>query len=145
MAKAFKILLRMKYVAAPVCQIHHTGSDRWVTSVLSENCNEIIIFNSLQGKFPSISNSLKLQLFAVYGGTKKHLNIKIPQVQQQSNLVDCGLFAIALAAEFCFNGYDGDDSIEFDRQFMRAHVLACFQRKTFSHFPKSGGKCDLNL
>ena len=86
----------MKYVAPPACQIHHTVSDHWVTSVLSENCNDIIIFDSLQGKFRSISNSLKLQLFAVYGATKMHLNIKIPQIQQQSNLVDCGLFAIAL-------------------------------------------------
>ena len=69
----WKYSLRMKHIVMPACQIHHTGSDLWVTSILPETCDEIIIFDSLQGTFPTISNSLKLQLFAVYGSNKKNL------------------------------------------------------------------------
>jgi succinate dehydrogenase hydrophobic anchor subunit len=40
--------------------------------------------------------------------------VKIHKIQQQTNSVDCGVFAIAFMTEFCFSGWNGKNSIHFD-------------------------------
>ena len=44
------------------------------------------------------------------------------KVQQQVNGVDCGVFSIAFATEFCFNGYTGRGVLNFDRDQLRPHL-----------------------
>lgn len=132
----WKYSLKMKFSRSTACQIHHTGADHWVTSVSPANETDLIVFDSLQGPVPSISNSLKMQLFAAYAQNKNHLNILIPKIQQQANSVDCGIFALAYATEICFTGFVGGESIDFDKQIMREHLLNCFQNKSMSPFPK---------
>jgi hypothetical protein len=51
-----------------------------------------------------INTSLEFQLCKIYGQNKNRILIKIPEVQKQENRIDCGLFAIANAVEFCNNG-----------------------------------------
>lgn len=126
----------MKFISAPACQIHHTGSDHWLTSASTDSQTDLILFDSLQGTIPSISNSLKLQLFAAYGNNKNHLTILVPKIQQQSNAVDCGIFALAYATEFCFSGFVGGENIDFDKQAMRQHLITCFQSKSLRPFPQ---------
>ena len=48
-------------------------------------------------------------LVAIYDRGKGHIQIVHPHVQQQTNGVDCGIFAIAYATEFIFNQYIGYD------------------------------------
>ena len=56
-----------------------------------------------------------MQLFAIYGRGKRHLQAVHPRVQQQHNGVDCGISAIAYATEFVFNQYTDNELIELDR------------------------------
>jgi Ulp1 family protease len=43
----------------------------------------------------------------IYGKNKDIVPVKIHKVQQQTNSVDCGVFAIAFMTEFCFSGWNG--------------------------------------
>ena len=63
--------------------------------------------------------------------------VKIHKIQQQTNSVDCGVFAIAFMTEFCFSGWNGKNSIHFDTNVMRNHLLIkCMEDKQFSPFSK---------
>jgi Ulp1 family protease len=41
----------------------------------------------------------------IYGKGKTVVPVKIPNVQQQKNSIDCGVFAIVFMVEFCFNNF----------------------------------------
>ena len=84
-----------------------------------------------------------MQLFAIYGRGKRHLQVVHPRLQQQHSGVDCGIFAIAYATEFVFNQYTGNELIEFDRSVMRDHLLMCFQNQDLIPFPKLKRKMKL--
>ena len=47
-----------------------------------------------------------------------------------------GVFAIAFMTEFCFSGWNGKNSVHFDTNVMRNHLLKCMEDKQFSPFPK---------
>ena len=46
-----------------------------------------------------------MQFLQLYGRQK--LNASLLKVQQQKNLVDCGVFAIAFCTEYCYTGRKG--------------------------------------
>ena len=84
-----------------------------------------------------------MQRFAIYGRGKKRIQILRPNVQQQYNCVDCGIYAITFGTEFVFNQYAGYELIEFDRSKMRDHLLECFQSQDLIPFPKQKRKMRL--
>jgi hypothetical protein len=43
--------------------------------------------------------------------------------------IDCGVFAIAYATEFCFNQYTGGKGLTFNTSVMRDHLLQCLSNK----------------
>ena len=53
---------------------------------------------------------------------------------QQHGSKDCGVFAIAYAVDLLH--HNQPNSITYDQQKMRAHLLTCFQNKFFTPFPK---------
>jgi Ulp1 family protease len=53
--------------------------------------------------------------------------VNLPTVQQQTNSIDCGVFAIAYATEFCFNQYTGGKGLTFNTSVMRDHLLQCLK------------------
>jgi Ulp1 family protease len=61
----------------------------------------------------------------IYGKGKTVVPVKIPNVQQQKNSIDCGVFAIAFMVEFCFNNFIGRDNVNFDTYTMRDHLIKC--------------------
>ena len=131
--------LRMKPVKAPAAQIHHTGEDHWVVSIQEEDNGEIYILDSLLGiikRKGHLPASLEMQLSSAYGENRKVLKITVPSIQQQTNGVDCGLFAIANLVEFCFNGFNGKEDLEFEIDFMRQHLVQCIENGLFTKFPK---------
>ena len=77
-----------------------------------------------------------MQLSQIYGSSKKKISIKIPEVQQQDNSIDCGLFAIANMVEFCFNKLIGDSNLQFNINYMRDHLIFCLEKNHFRPFPK---------
>jgi hypothetical protein len=42
--------------------------------------------------------------------------IKLPETQKQYNSVDCGLFPLANAVEFCQSGFKGRTHIKFEKK-----------------------------
>jgi Ulp1 family protease len=117
----------------PCVQIHHNSRDHWVMSIQIEN-GDIYFFDSLRLK---INTSLEFQLCKMYGQNNNRILIKIPEVQKQDNSIDCGLFAIANAVEFCNNGFKGGTHINYDEKYMRDHLIYCLERGFFSQFPKN--------
>ena len=101
-------------------------------SIQREN-GDIYFLDSLGLK---INTTLEFQLCKIYGQNKNRILIKIPEVQKQENRIDCGLFAIANAVEFCNNGFKGGTHINYDEKYMRDHLIYCLERGFISQFPK---------
>lgn len=59
---------------------------------------QIYVFDSLSNG--TLSPSLQIQLASLYGGDFNNIIVRIPSIQQQTNGVDCGLFAIANLVQF---------------------------------------------
>ncbi|VDH90725.1 Hypothetical predicted protein [Mytilus galloprovincialis] len=117
---------------APAVQIHHTGHSHWVTS-LTKQSNEVYLLDSM---YDTLTTSSEIQLSQIYSHGKKRLLVKLPEVQKQTNSIDCGLFAIANAVEFCFTSFSGGIHVEFDTELLREHLVICLEKGEFIPFPK---------
>ena len=67
----------------------------------------------------------------------KIISIKILDIQQQDNSIDCGLFAIANMVEFCTNKYIGNLNLQFNTKYLREHLIFCLEQGHFRPFPRS--------
>ena len=137
----WKYGLKMKQVSAPCAQIHHTGNDHWLVSFQDEFSGDIHVADSMSGGASELSTSVDMQFLQMYG--RKKLNVSLLKVQQQSNTVDCGVFAIAFCTEFCYTGRTGVLQAEFDIMRMREHLLNCFENMEITPFPKLRKKLKL--
>ena len=76
----------------------------------------------------------------MYGHGKLKLKVDIPQLQQQNNAYDCGLFAIANMMEFVANKYSGLQEGKLEFEFiqckLREHLVKCFNQQYMEPFPK---------
>jgi hypothetical protein len=63
--------------------------------------------------------------------------IKLPETQKQDNSIDCGLFSLANAVEFCQSGFKGGTHIKFEQKYMREHLIHCVEKGDFSAFPEN--------
>ncbi|CAC5393943.1 unnamed protein product [Mytilus coruscus] len=86
--------------------------------------------------YSTLTTSSEIQLSQIYSHDKKRLLIKIPEVQKQTNSIDCGLFAIANAVEFCFTSFSGAIHVEFNTELFREHLVICLEKGEFIPFPK---------
>ena len=132
-------------------QIHHTGSAHWVMSAkVGETiyvCDSLI---NLKRK-THLTESLQIQLGALYGEGKHKLEVCLPISNQQSNYSDCGLFAVANLINFCKTA-DMHESTEcsrfylntYDDRVLRRHHVKCFDNKKFAKKNKKT-VCHLNL
>ena len=66
------------------------------------------------------------------------ISIRRPPCKQQSNMVDCGLFAIANATEFCFT--KKINFVDFDNAKLRGHWLDCMKRGVLTQFPRRSSR-----
>ena len=71
------------------------------------------------------------------------LSVKIPKIQQQTNGVDCGLFAIANVVQTCF-GSAPDKRLITHTHYLREHLIYCLERQYFVPFPKHDTKEKIN-
>ena len=115
----------------PSAQIHHTGKDHWVLSILHEN--DVYVIDSLMSRISVITASMEIQLAKLYETRR----VILPNVQQQQNSVDCGIFAIAFLVELCANGFNNLINSTFDVSEMRNHLSVCIENKHFQPFPKT--------
>lgn len=62
------------------------------------------------------------------------ININIASVQQQSNSVDCGVFAIAFATSVAFG--ENPTTCQYDKSKMRGHLIQCLEEGQMQPFPQ---------
>ena len=83
---------------------------------------------------------MQVQLALMYGTDKERLRIVMPIIIQQRNIVDCGVFAITKAVEFCFTNFEGIEGNRtdcvFDHDKVRSHLLTCVVKENLGSLPK---------
>ena len=121
----------------PICQIHHNGKQHWVSTFQTDS-DSIYVFDSLKSGncITDLSPSLQIQIAQIYGNNKSEIKLFIPNIQQQTNGSDCGLFAIAHIVEFLHTGKI-NPNILFNATKFRDHLCKCLENKRLEPFPKS--------
>jgi hypothetical protein len=74
------------------------------------------------------------QIAKLLHAKERQIKVLSANVQQQSNGVDCGLYAIAFATEVAF-GFDPSEAT-FLEEALRSHILKCFQDGKIERFPQ---------
>ena len=82
----------------PFVQVLHDGKLHWI-AISTYGCHEgeVFCFDNLFKE--RIADHTMQQICAIMNCDLKHVKINVLPVQQQSNGVDCGVFALA----FCFH------------------------------------------
>lgn len=128
----WKYHFKFEKVMSPAAQTHHNGKFHWVASVKVDG--QIYVFDSLSNG--TLSPSLQIQLASLYGGDFSKITVRIPSIQQQTNGVDCGLFAISNLVQFCYGYYIGKDLLMFDEKSLRDHLVYCLEKDLLTPFPR---------
>ena len=89
----------------------NSGTNLEATETL-ESSSDINVVGSMIGASRQLSTSVEMQFLQLY--SRQKLNASLLKVQQQKNLVDCGVFAIAFCTEYCYTGRKGVLLAEFD-------------------------------
>ena len=92
---------------------------------------KVVVYDSLP--MQSLPEELNKQLRKLYGKDGKALDVSIPEVQKQSNQIDCGCFAIAWAVLHAIG--ERPENITLNKKQLRPHLLECLQKKSISPFP----------
>ncbi|XP_047124564.1 uncharacterized protein LOC100210608 isoform X2 [Hydra vulgaris] len=120
----------------PFVQILHDGNIHWVC-ITTYDCKpgEIYIFDSLFHGLISIET--KRQICSILHCSQKKIVIKVLPVQQQTNGVDCGLYAIAWARQVLETNGIPPSTHMFEQNEMRNHLLNCILNNQLDVFPKA--------
>ena len=122
-----------KFISVPLgtkaIQIHHVRYNHWITS--SSIAGYVEVFDSI---YSDLCPDTEVQLSKIYQRLADNVaDVKIVPCQYQKGSKDCGLYAIAWAYELA-NG-NRPECIAFEQTRMRAHLMACFEKRKMSHFP----------
>lgn len=112
-------------------QILHTGQAHWICiSTVGCKDGQVDILDSLYASLPTKACE---QVAALLHSKLSSLRICYRDVATQSGGDDCGCYAIAFAEALC----RGEDpvSLDFRQSGMRAHLLSCLRKGTFTPFP----------
>ena len=123
------------YSAHQCVQIHFDRArHHWVTSATTRMRVELA--DSIFSR--KLSATLCTQLRQKYSSDSNPLSVYIIPVDQQTNSIDCGVYAIANAVEFLFE--DGNPESTFNSEEMRQHLIQCLEAGQMTPFPKSQKK-----
>jgi len=108
-------------------QIWHCRQCHWITvSSIMCKSGEVNVYDSLYSDLDEIT---KRKLKRVFG--LPEISVHFPDVQKQTGVADCGLFAIAFATNLAF----GQDNFGFQQYNLQTHLKDCFEQKHLSIFP----------
>ena len=82
----------------PFVQEIHVGENHWSTVVAVDHTT-VKLFDSM---FRCVGTCVSQQTASMLQSNESHISFHIENAQIQEGGVDCGLFAIAFATEFCF-------------------------------------------
>ena len=115
-------------------QIIHVGNSHWcVVSTVSCEPGVIRVYDSL---YRTVSKETARVIASLVYSQSSDLKITVMDVGKQSNLSDCGVFAIAYAFDIC-SGLN-PCTVRFDHSQIRSHLATCLETCSFSRFPVSG-------
>ena len=120
----------------PVYQDHiqllHDGGSHWFLSFCSSG--RVQICDSLKSSLNRCSKKSLYSLYKHVVGEYERVNPTFLTVQKQPDGFNCGVFAIAFAAEI-LDGCSPMDAV-FDVGQMRRNLMTCLQQETLTPFPK---------
>lgn len=85
-------------IEPPFVQVLHVNSLHWVT-VVGVNSSLVKVYDSV---FNTVGTSLAQQTAAILRTKSDNVVFEVEKTQFQQGKVDCGLYAIAFATEFCY-------------------------------------------
>ena len=110
-------------------QILHIDGNHWVTiSTVGLSPGHVEVFDIL---YREISPNLREKVFKIM--STEDVRFSMPSIVQQENTSDCGVFAVAAAAEVFYSRR----RFNFCTKKSRNHLLACLKKGKMSPFPKS--------
>ena len=126
--------LMFKEQKGELAQILHNGNCHWVV-ISNINCSkdEINYYDSLfHGK---IRDNVKMQICNIFKCSGKELTVNVKACQQQTNEIDCCVFAVVNMFHILTGADIGRTKIREDK--MRDHLLQCIKSGHFQEFEKS--------
>lgn len=93
----------------------------------------INVYDSLHGYLPQHAQKLVADIMM---SPDRAIEVRYIDVQWQSGMSDCGLFALAFTTSLC-SGQD-PATLSFDQQQMRSHLLSCIESECITLFPTWG-------
>lgn len=113
-----------------ILDVSENQNGHWVCSFYDGN--KVFIYDSLNSKLLNENCNVFLKkLYPFYDF--KNLKVTFSQVQHQSNIIDCGIFAIAYAVSLVYNC--NPETIRYYKPAMRLHLLSIFNAKSLQLFP----------
>ncbi|KAE8579551.1 hypothetical protein XENTR_v10024088 [Xenopus tropicalis] len=128
-------------VKGPSVQIHYDSVQRhWLTSCFK--MDHVEIADSAVTK--QHCTSLRKQINECYSElvNDPEATMEILDVDQQADIYDSGVYAIANAFEFLSGG---NPICKYDEKKMKRHLIRCFNRRKFTAFPKKLDACVVEL
>ena len=121
----------------PFVQVLHTASLHWIAiSTIGCTEGEVKLLDSL---YSSVNEHTRRQICDLLMSDSHEIKIKVLSVQQQTNSVDCGPFALAFITSEILG--ENVSEISFDEINLRNHMRACFEKGKVTAFPK----CEKNV
>ena len=116
---------------ANLCRYYACEKNHWIC-VSTVGCKPscINVYDSLHGRLDTHTRKLLADLLQ---SKQQHIEICYPDVQWQSGVSDCGLFAIAFATSICFSR--DPTTAAFIQSDMRNHFLSCIEARKLTGFP----------
>ena len=113
--------------------ILHTGQTHWIC-ITNIGCSSgtVKVYDSL---YRTLTPLTKMQIADLLYWQKDKIDVIIQPVMQQTNAVDCGVYAIAYATSLCL----GDDPcyLKLNRRNIRQHLWQCILAEKMTSFPSS--------
>lgn len=114
-------------------QLLHDGNNHWLLTFCSSG--RIQICDSLKTDLSRVTRKSINSIYRKCVDNSGKMQITFLKVQKQNDGYNCGLFAIAFAAEL-LNGTSPMDAC-FDVGKMRSHLINCLESKALTPFPKA--------
>ena len=111
-------------------QIAHSRGDHWIVASsihVAENEVPVLVYDSIYQTLNSKTNSIILKFFPT------STSAELVKISRQTGGEDCGVFAVAIATALAL--HRNPAAITFDQPAMWSHLVACFEKGTFSLFP----------
>lgn len=114
--------------------IHCAERNHWIvaTNVGCEG-KDLLVVKVYDSIFHSVDTETRKVIINSFQTSDAKIDIRVIGSQKQKGDHDCGLFAIGHATSIAF-GHKPEKQI-YKQERMRAHLVNCFHKQTFSLFP----------